>query len=242
MHLTRILSLPAFGGRGATALALAAALVAGCTDSRGGPVPYEPVGFGAPDMENIAVPLSQQRLSPLDKVRISVFQVADLTGEYRVDAQGNIEFPLIGTVAAQGLMPEELGRLIATRLGERYLRSPNVQVALLEQTEQTITVDGSVRQPGVVPIRGSTTLMRAVALARGTSEDANPSRVIVFRTVQGQRMAAAFDLQAIRRAQAEDPIIYGNDIVVVDGSRSQALWRNILSTIPILGLFRPILY
>ncbi|HYJ29454.1 MAG TPA: SLBB domain-containing protein, partial [Allosphingosinicella sp.] len=120
-----------------------------------------------------------------------------------------------------------------------HLRSPNVNVVVLEQAQQSITVDGSVRQPGVVPIRGSTTLMRAVALARGTSEDANPGRVVVFRTINGQRMAAAFDLRAIRRAQAEDPAIYGNDIVVVDGSRSRSIWRDVLGAIPIIGVFAP---
>jgi polysaccharide biosynthesis/export protein len=88
-------------------------------------------------------------------------------------------------------------------------------------------------------VQGSTTLMRAVALARGLSGDANPSRVVVFRTVNGQRMAAAFDLTRIRRAQAEDPAVYGNDVVVVDGSRARALFRDVLSSIPILGIFRP---
>jgi polysaccharide export outer membrane protein len=81
--------------------------------------------------------------------------------------------------------------------------------------------------------------MRAVALARGTSEDANPGRVVVFRTINGQRMAAAFDLRAIRRAEAEDPAIYGNDIVVVDGSRARSIWRDVLGAIPILGVFAP---
>jgi polysaccharide biosynthesis/export protein len=82
-------------------------------------------------------------------------------------------------------------------------------------------------------------LMRAVALAQGTSEDANPSRVYVFRTISGQRMAAAFDLRAIRRAEAEDPPIYGNDIVVVDGNRARSLFRDVIQTLPVLSLFRP---
>jgi polysaccharide export outer membrane protein len=50
-------------------------------------------------------------------------------------------------------------------------------------------------------------------------------------------MAAAFDLTAIRRGEAEDPIIYGNDIVVVDGSRSRAALRDVLSALPLLGVF-----
>jgi polysaccharide export outer membrane protein len=81
--------------------------------------------------------------------------------------------------------------------------------------------------------------MRAVALARGASEDANTNRVVVFRTIKGQRMAAAFDLAAIRRASAEDPVIYGNDIVVVDGSRARSIFGYVMASLPILSIFRP---
>jgi polysaccharide biosynthesis/export protein len=227
--------------RRAPAAALCAVLalaLAGC-QTRGGNVPYEPANFGAPDLETIQLPPGQQRIAPLDKLQINVFQVAELSGEFQVDATGNIDFPLIGTVEAQGRSPGELAQKITQALGSRYLQNPNVQVAISEATAQTITVDGSVRQPGVIPIKGATTLMRAVALAQGTSEDANPSRVYVFRTISGQRMAAAFDLRAIRRAEAEDPPIYGNDIVVVDGNRARSLFRDVIQTLPVLSLFRP---
>jgi polysaccharide biosynthesis/export protein len=227
------------GDKAALAAAAAAALLlSGCIgNSRGGTIPYDVQDFRAPDVETVAPPPSQQKIGPLDRIRVTVFQVNDLSGEFTVDASGNIDYPLIGTVAAQGLTPPELSKQIADRLSQRYLRNPSVQVAFLEQQQQTITIDGSVRQPGVVPIRGETTLLRAVAMGRGVSEDANPRRVVVFRTVQGKRMAAAFDLTSIRRGEAEDPVIYGNDIVVVDGSRSRAVLRDVLSALPILGVF-----
>ena len=93
----------------------------------------------------------------------------------------------------------------------------------------------------VVDIDGTDTaaLLQAVAMARGTTEDANPSRVIVFRTIGGEKVAGAFDLKAIRRAQAADPAIYGNDIVIVDGSRARQMYRDLMSTIPLLGILRP---
>lgn len=219
-------------------LAMAALLLSGCA-TRGGPVPYDVPNFTAPDADTLRVPASAQHIGPLDKLRITVFQVEDLTGEYLVNAEGRIAFPLLGDVEAQGRTPRQLADHLATRLGERYLRSPNVQVAIEEVREQTITVDGSVREPGVKTINGSITLMQAVALGRGVDADGNPARVVVFRTIEGQRMAAAFDLRAIRRAEAEDPPIYGNDIVIVDGSRARGLWRDALATFPIVALFRP---
>lgn len=225
--------------RGAALASVALAVLAsGCAGGgRGGPIPYEPQNFRAPDIETVAPPMSQQKIGPLDKIRVTVFQVPDLSGEFTVDAAGQVDYPLLGTIAAQGLTPPELSGQIAKRLSQRYLRNPNVQVAFLEQQQQTITLDGSVRQPGVVAIRGETTLLRAIALGRGTAEDANPNRVVVFRTIEGKRMAAAFDLAAIRRGQANDPAIYGNDIIVVDGTRARAIWRDVLSALPLLGVF-----
>jgi polysaccharide biosynthesis/export protein len=81
--------------------------------------------------------------------------------------------------------------------------------------------------------------MQAVALSGGTNDDANLRRVAVFRTVGGQRQAAAFDLQAIRRGQAVDPPVYPGDIVVVDGSSVRATTKQILQNIPLLSIFRP---
>jgi polysaccharide export outer membrane protein len=107
---------------------------------------------------------------------------------------------------------------------------------------KTITVDGAVGLPGVFPIQGATTLVKAVATARGLTENANPRRVIVFRNIDGKRMAAQFDLQQIRRAEAPDPEIFGNDIVIVDGNTSRSAYREILGALPLVGLlnvFRP---
>lgn len=232
----------AAGRRGAARLllvGLVAVAMSGCA-GRGGSVPYNVPNFGAPDTDQFTVPASQQRIAPLDQLNVSVFQVAELTGQFQVDAEGKLQFPLIGAVQAQGLLPDELARQLAQQLGQRYLRNPDVRVSYAQRSEQTVTVEGAVREPGVLPMRGATTLLRAIALAHGTTEDANPGRVIVFRTIEGQRMAAAFDLRAIRRGEAEDPAIYGNDIVVVDGSSVRRLFRDIATSIPILGVFSPL--
>lgn len=206
---------------------------------RGGSVAYEPPGFEAPAVETETINEASLRIAPLDKVKVIVFQSEPLSGEFIVDPQGQIDFPLVGKIPAEGKTSTELADLITQRLTGRYVLTPNVRVELTQAAPRTITVEGSVRQPGVFPVTGSVSLIKAVALARGTSEDANPSRVVVFRQVNGARMAAAFDLQAIRRGQAADPAIYGNDIIVVDGNRSRSIFRDIVSAVPILGIFRP---
>jgi polysaccharide export outer membrane protein len=224
--------------RGAVVAAAALAMSA-CAAGRGGTVPYEPTNFTAPDAQAEPVASSAQPIGALDELNISVFQVESLTGEYKVDANGKIDYPLLGEVQAQGRTTDELRQTLVTGLSQKYLQSPNVQVAIKERAEQKVTVDGAVTQPGVYAVKGPTTLIQAVALARGTTQDANPSRVYVFRTIQGKRVAGAFDLKMIRRAQAEDPIIYGNDVVVVDGDKSRAMIQTLLQTVPVLGLLRP---
>ena len=213
--------------------------LAGCAGGRGGPVAYNPTNFGAPDVEAAPIAAAQERIGPLDKLKISVFNVEAMTGEYQVDANGNISYSLLGTVSAAGKTPGELARILASRLNEKLYRDPKVQVAIAVPAEQTVTVDGSVKDPGIFPIKGTTTLLRVVALAHGMADDANPSRVIVFRTVKGVKSAGAFDVKAIRLAQAPDPTIYGNDVVIVDGSRARKLFKDILSSTGIFSILRP---
>lgn len=210
--------------------------LSGCA-TRGGDVPYNVANFGPPDLKAQQVPLEWHRIGPLDTLTINVFQAEELSGEFQVDASGDITYPLLGTIKAQGRRASELSDHIELLLRQRYMRAPDVRVMITEQREQTIAVDGAVRSPGIKPIQGATTLMRAVALGEGTSEDANEAQVIVFRTIDGQRMAAAFDLRAIRRAQAEDPAIYADDVVVVVGNNTRAVFREFLQAVPLLGLF-----
>jgi polysaccharide export outer membrane protein len=223
----------------ARALLVAAALAAAACTGRGGSVPYEPGGFVAPDAQAQPVASETQPIGALDTISVAVFQVPTLSGDYKVDAAGKIDYPLLGSVQAQGRTTQQLRDQMAAALSQKYLQSPNIQVAIKDRAEQTITVDGSVRNPGQFIVKGPTTLLQAVAMAKGTSEDANPSRVVVFRTIRGERMAGAFDLQDIRRAKAEDPTIYGNDIVIVDGSRARAVYRDLMSTLPLLTILRP---
>lgn len=210
-----------------------------CASGRGGPVAYNPPNFGAPDVEAVAVSSTEQRIGPLDKIKISVFNVDAMSGEYQVNSAGTFSYSLLGQVSAAGKTADELSRILASRLNEKYYRNPQVSVAIIAPAEQSVTVDGSVKTPGTFPIKGTTTLMRVVALASGMTDDANPSRVVVFRTVNGQKRAGAYDIQAIRRAQEPDPIIYGNDIVIVDGSRARRLFKELMSSVPLLGILKP---
>lgn len=220
--------------------ALAALLVlGGCAGTRGGPVPYNVENFGTPDSAPILTLDDDYKIAPRDTLKITIFQVDDLSGDYEVDLTGHVAIPLLGNVKAADMTTAELDRALTARLGEKYLQSPDVSIGVKESSRRNVTIDGSVRQPGMYPVNGPMTLMQAVAMARGTDENANPRRVAIFRQVEGQRMAAAFDLTSIRRGEVDDPQVYSGDIVVVDGSSVRAIQREILTALPILGIFNP---
>src|SRR5690606_9886983 len=96
----------------------------------------------------------------------------------------------------------ELQQEIASRLAASYLQSPQVTVTVTEYTSQRITVEGAVTKPGIYSLPGQATLLKAVASAQGLTREANPHAVVVFRNVNNQRMAARFDLAAIRDGKA----------------------------------------
>lgn len=185
-----------------------------------------------------SAPVQDYRIGALDTLSVNVFQIKDLgIEEVQVDASGRILLPLIGAVTASGKTTTELSAEIATKLQQRYLQNPQVSVLVKNSVSQNVTVEGAVVQAGVFPLQGRTTLLQAVAMAKGPDRDANLRRVAVFREVNGQRMAAAFDLAAIRAGRAPDPEILGRDIVVVDGSAIRSVWRDVVSALPALGVF-----
>lgn len=214
--------------------------VAACAGSRGGPIPYDDAGtFRAPDKPVVATLASTYRIAPMDTVSVKIFRMPDLSGDYQVDLMGQISMPLIGEVRAVDMTTAQLDAALTSKFGEKYLENPDISVGVKESAKRSITVDGAVKNAGAFPAAGDITLMQAVALAGGTSEDANPRRVAVFRTIDGQRQAAAFDLASIRRGQAPDPKVYPGDIVVVDGNSVKAAYRQIMQSFPILSIFRP---
>lgn len=213
-------------------------LLSACAGGRGGSIPYNVSNFGTPDAPKLVAANDAYKLAPLDTITVKVFGVPDLSQDYAVDQSGRLSMPLVGRVDAVGLSTSELAGVIAHRLDEKYLRDPNVTVSLKESVSHVVTIDGSVRQPGIFPFtNNSLTLVQAVALARGVDDLANPHRVAVFRTIGGKRMAAAFDLTKVRRGEEQDPAIYPGDTIVVDGSGLKKAQREVLQAIPLASIF-----
>lgn len=175
-------------------------------------------------------------IRPFDTLTIDVFGIDELSQRrIRVDANGEIGYPLIGNIEVAGLTPREVSNLIASRLEGEFIRDPQVTTNLESSETSTFTVYGQVKQPGVFPIVGEGSLLKSVATARGLAEYGNSKEVIVFRTVEGQRMATLYNIEAISRGAYGDPRIYPNDTIVVGDSPSRRLFDDVVGIATILA-------
>ena len=180
---------------------------------------------------------SEYRIGPQDLLEISVFLNQDLRREVRVNTGGQISLPLVGSIQAGGKTVKELELELSNAYGASYLQNPQINVFIKEFTSQRVTLEGNIMKPGIYPITGRTTLLQAIAIGGGMQRIASESSVVVFRVVNGQRMAAVFDINQIRSGEAPDPEIYGDDIVVVDKSKVKSVYRAIIEALPIFNVF-----
>ena len=131
----------------------------------------------------------------------------------------------------------DLSAAIAERLGRNYIRNPQVVVSVIATREQSVAVEGEVKMPGVYKVTASDTLLSAIARAQSPTNVARLDEIIIFRTVNGRRMGARFDLGDIRAGRAADPQVLGGDVIVVGFSSLKGVYRDILQAAPLLNIF-----
>jgi polysaccharide export outer membrane protein len=222
------------------AVGLSLALLAGCASTpKLGGAPglkvYQGSEMPAPEPADLTEDAHPYIVGPFDKLTIDVFGIPELSGrEVQVDATGEISFPVAGTMHVAGQTPRAIESFLARRLRANYVRNPQVTVNLKEAVSQVLTIEGQVTSPGLYPIMGRMTLLRAMALAKGGTEFAKFDDVVVFRTVGGQRYAALFNVKNIRHGTSADPEVYANDVIVVGDSAARRLFKDLLTALPLL--------
>lgn len=164
------------------------------------------------------------KIKSSDTLDISVFQADELSRKLVVNSQGNIVFPLIGKIRVAGLSQEQIETKLATKLGAKYLYNPQVSVAVENKTNRKVTLDGSVRKPGIYQLEGNITLIQAVALAGGLNDLGDPEKIILFR--KSTNKAYLLDLKKIRIGQLRDPYMSADDRVIVSKSGTRTFIRD----------------
>ncbi|MBU6393171.1 MAG: polysaccharide biosynthesis/export family protein [Sphingomonadales bacterium] len=222
----------------ATLFLLAGAGLSSCSSQLYDALPTREAAYAIiPPIDKAKTP-REYMIVPGDVVSLSVFGEPDLTFEkLPVDDAGFIQVPLAGPIQIATLTPAQASTLIATKLGARFLRNPDVTLNVIEQTGQMVTVEGQVMKAGAYPVDSQTSLLGAIALAQSPTRIAKLDEVVVFRTVNNQRMAARFDISRIRVGRDPDPQILGGDVVVVGFSQVKSVYRDILTAAPLFNVF-----
>lgn len=123
--------------------------------------------------------LAAYRLAPGDKLKVTVFNETDLTGEYQVSDRGSIAFPLIGEVRAAGLSAEQFRQSLGQSLQNGFVRNPRVTIEVVNY--RPINVFGEVRNSGQYAYRPGISVKDAIAMAGGFTYRANPNVVYLTR-------------------------------------------------------------
>jgi polysaccharide export outer membrane protein len=119
------------------------------------------------------------RLGPGDKVRVTVYNEADLSGDFEISGQGDVALPLIGQVHVADRTITDVEAIIAQKYGKDYLVNPRVNVEVLNY--RPFFILGEVKTPGSYPYVNGMTVLNAVALAGGYTNRANRDRIYIKR-------------------------------------------------------------
>lgn len=107
-------------------------------------------------------------IHPGDTLAISVFDHPDLTQTAVVQADGTIQYPLVGRVLVAGMSAAEARDSVAQAL-KKYLKHPNVSLAMQQQGTIGVMVLGNVKQPGKYNVRSGAHIADAIAAASGVA-------------------------------------------------------------------------
>jgi polysaccharide biosynthesis/export protein len=143
-------------------------------------------------------------LGPNDRIRLKVYGESDISGEYEIDAGGNVSVPLAGHIKAAGATTRQLERSITAALSKGIVRDPRVNVEIAAYRPYYIL--GEVKKSGEYPYRLGLTVMDAVASAGGFTYRANENKVYLRRAGAGVEETIALD--------APVPVFPGDNIRV----------------------------
>jgi len=157
-------------------------------------------------------------LGPGDVFEVKVYDEKELSGIYRVSSSGSISFPLIGKVHLEGMTSTDAADLIQGRLGEKYLRNPQVSIFIKEYNSKKISVFGQVNKPGTFKYEDNMSVTQAVSMAGGFTKMAAKDDTNVTRIEEGEEKKYPVPVESIAQGQAKNFYLQPGDIVYVPES------------------------
>jgi polysaccharide export outer membrane protein len=117
-------------------------------------------------------------LRPADLIDVVVLGQPTLSGDFVVEKDGFIVYPLIGRIEVAGLGPDEVARKLQARLTGDFIRRPEVSVRVKEYRSRPVLVLGEVAKPGIHYLKGDRSLLEMLRSAGGLSSNAGHELVI----------------------------------------------------------------
>lgn len=114
-----------------------------------------------------------------DLVRVEVLGQETMSGDFEVDADGMIDFPILGPIKASGFTTDEFQRKLTTLLADGYVKRPAVTVDISESQRQRVYVAGRVAQPGAYALPSDGSLLSLVRKVGTLSDDVAHEIVVV---------------------------------------------------------------
>jgi polysaccharide export outer membrane protein len=154
------------------------------------------------------------QMFPGDKLRIEVYKDQQLSQSLQVRPDGKITLPFLGDVKAAGLTPIQLRDGLTAALKE-YVTNPVVTVIVTESTPQSVYIMGEVKNSGPIPLKGTLSVMQAIAMAGGFSDFANKKDIRIQRQTGNGVKTLTFNYKEALEANLAPMLLQANDVVVV---------------------------
>jgi protein involved in polysaccharide export with SLBB domain len=157
------------------------------------------------------------RLRTSDVVEISFTVAPEFNQTLTVQPDGYVALKDAGLVYAEGLNVEEFSAAVK-KAYEGYLHDPQVAVMLKEFEKPYFIVGGEVGKPGKYELRSNTTVLEAVQIAGGLTQQSKHSQIVLFRRVNGELMEARLlNLKKFLKEQdlKEDAHLKPGDLIFV---------------------------
>lgn len=127
-----------------------------------------------------------------DRIRITVFNHDDLSGDYSLDGRGRFSMPLIGAVNAAGLTSSDLEAVLIDRLKPDYLVNPRIYIQVVSYRPYYLV--GEAANTGAFPYVAGMTYLKAIAIAGGFTYRAKQDQVFVVRANDPEQEEVKLDV------------------------------------------------
>lgn len=129
---------------------------------------------------------------------------------YTIDKEGEINFPTLGKIKAEGLTVDELKTDLENRL-KKYLVEP---IVIINQNDLKLTFLGEFNKKGQVSYTNEKmNILQAIALGGGTNDNANLKNIRLIRNVDGTDQTITLDLTDYNISNSPYYYIQNNDIL-----------------------------